>query len=196
MPDASRPLILASSSPRRRDLLRGEGFRFRITAPEVDESQQPGESAPDLARRLAVEKAAEVADRSPAAACILASDTVVSLGDQLLGKPRDVEDAVRMLLEIAGKTHTVFTGYAALVREKGELRVGVANSQVTLRPVSVAEAHRYAATGEPLDKAGAYALQGRGGRFVSAVVGSRSNVIGLPLEAVIPLILELGVERG
>ena len=100
-----------------------------------------------------------------------------------------------MLLKIAGQTHTVYTGYAALVRAQGEERVGLGQSRVTLRSVTPEEARGYAETGEPLDKAGAYALQGRGGVFVRQVEGSRSNVIGLPLEQVVPVLLGLGVQR-
>jgi septum formation protein len=188
-----RELVLASSSPRRRDLLESAGFRFQIIAPKVDESPLPGEAPPQLARRLALLKAREVATRAPSGACVLASDTIVVLDGEVLGKPDGAGHATEMLLRIAGRTHTVYTGYAAIVRAERREESGVTASHVTLREVSPEEARGYAARGEPLDKAGAYAVQGEGGRFVTAIEGSRSNVIGLPLEAVVPLLRSLGV---
>ena len=188
-----RELVLASRSPRRRDLLREHGFDFRIAHPDVDESALPGEEPEALAQRLALDKARAVARREPRDACVLGSDTLVVAGGDVLGKPRDARQAAEMLLSIAGRTHTVLSGYAALVASGGRAEAGVEASRVTLRPVEPEEARRYAAGGEPLDKAGAYALQGEGGRFVTGVRGSRSNVIGLPMERVVPLLRSLGV---
>jgi septum formation protein len=189
----ARELVLASGSPRRRDLLESAGFRFRVDVPEVDESALPGEAPAGLVRRLALLKARAVARRWPEGACVLASDTVVVIDDQVLGKPQSPERAVEMLLRISGRTHTVYTGYAAIVRAEQREEAGVDASRVTLRPVGTDEALRYAASREPLDKAGGYAVQGQGGRFVTAIEGSRSNVIGLPLESVVPLLHALGV---
>ena len=191
-----RELVLASRSPRRRDLLRSHGFEFRVSPPDVDESARPGESPEDLARRLALEKARAVALREPGEACVLGSDTLVVINAEVLGKPRDIEHAVEMLLRIAGRTHRVVSGYAALVEAGGRVEAGVETSRVTLRGIEPEEARRYAEGGEPLDKAGAYALQGEGGRFVTQVRGSRSNVIGLPMERVVPLLDSLGVRPG
>jgi septum formation protein len=117
----------------------------------------------------------------------------VVLGDQVLGKPAHEADAVEMLLRIAGHTHSVVTAYAAIAPALAREEIGVETSRVTLRAVERPEAEAYAAGGEPLDKAGGYALQGEGGRFVTRVEGSRSNVIGLPLERVEPLLAALGV---
>jgi septum formation protein len=189
----SRPLVLASSSPRRRDLLRARGYAFAVLDPGVDETPLPGEAAPLLVRRLALAKARAGAARAPAGAVVLGCDTIVVLDGDVLNKPAHAAEAVEMLLRIAGRTHTVFTAWAALAAELAREEVGVEASRVTLRAVARAEAEAYAASGEPLDKAGAYALQGEGARFVTRVEGSRSNVIGLPLERVEPLLAELGV---
>jgi septum formation protein len=190
---APRSLILASSSPRRRELLAQRGFAFQIVNPEVDERALPGESPPELAARLALAKARAVALRAPPRAVVLGCDTIVVLGEEVLGKPDDERHAVEMLLRIAGRTHRVLTAFAALADGPGAEQVGVEESLVTLRAVSRSEAEAYAAGGEPLDKAGSYALQGEGARFVTRVQGSKSNVIGLPLERVEPLLRSLGV---
>jgi septum formation protein len=188
-----RPLVLASTSPRRRELLAQAGFRFEIAAPEVDESALAGESPESLARRLALAKARAVAPRAPRGACVLGADTVVVIDGILLGKPRDRAEAVEMLLRLAGRTHRVLTGFALVVAELERAETGVEESLVRMHAVDRATAEGYAATGEPLDKAGAYAAQGEGGRFVAEIRGSRANVIGLPLEALAPRLAALGV---
>jgi septum formation protein len=187
-----RSLILASSSPRRRALLAQRGFAFEIVSPEVDERPLPGETPAALAARLALAKARAGARGAPAHAVVLGCDTIVVIGGEVLGKPDDERHAVEMLLRIAGRTHRVLTAFAA-VATPGAEEVGVEESLVTLRAVERGEAEAYAASGEPLDKAGAYALQGEGARFVTRVQGSRSNVIGLPLERVEPLLRSFGV---
>jgi septum formation protein len=192
-PGQSRRLVLASSSPRRRELLRQRGFHFDIVDPEIDESPLPGENPRALVQRLALDKARAGAARAARDAVVLGCDTIVVLGEQVLGKPDDEQHAVEMLLRIAGRTHVVLTAYAAIAPEPAAPAVGVEVSQVTLRPLERHEAEAYAASGEPLDKAGSYALQGEGARFVTRVEGSRSNVIGLPLERVEPLLRALGV---
>jgi septum formation protein len=188
-----RPLVLASTSPRRRELLHAAGFAFSIAAPDVDESARPGESPESLARRLALAKARAVLPRVDADACVLGADTVVVIDGVLLGKPRDEAEAVEMLLQLAGRTHRVLTGFALLVPALGFEESGVVESAVRMHAVDRAAAERYARSGEPLDKAGAYAAQGEGGRFVADIHGSRANVIGLPLEALTPRLLELKV---
>ncbi len=193
MREPSRTLVLASSSPRRQDLLREVGFEFVVLAPEIDESARPGESPGDTARRLAREKARAVARRVDAACCVLAADTVVVLEGEMLGKPRDEAEAAEMLLRLAGREHRVLTGVALAVPALGRSELRLEESAVRIRRVGAQEARAYARSGEPLDKAGGYALQGEGARFVEEVRGSRSNVIGLPLEAVLPLLRELGV---
>jgi septum formation protein len=188
-----RPLVLASTSPRRRELLTRAGFRFEIAAPDVDESALAGESAESLAQRLALAKARAVARRAPREACVLAADTVVVIDGELLGKPRDPAEAVEMLLRLAGRTHRVLTGFALVVPALAREESGVEESFVRMHAVDRATAEGYAATGEPLDKAGAYAAQGEGGRFVAEIRGSRANVIGLPLEALEPRLAALGI---
>jgi len=185
--------VLASTSPRRRELLTRAGFRFEIAAPDVDESALAGESAESLAQRLALAKARAVARRAPREACVLAADTVVVIDGELLGKPRDPAEAVEMLLRLAGRTHRVLTGFALVVPALAREESGVEESFVRMHAVDRATAEGYAATGEPLDKAGAYAAQGEGGRFVAEIRGSRANVIGLPLEALEPRLAALGV---
>ncbi len=195
MSETVRKLILASTSPRRRDLLREAGFGFSVEPPGVVERGLENETPAEQARRLARDKARAVASRVAEGSCVLAADTLVVLDGVVLGKPRDERHAVEMLLQLAGRTHEVLTGFAVALATEGPVEVGVERSRVELRTLSRAEAETYAATGEPLDKAGAYALQGLGGRVVAAVEGLRSNVLGLPLEAVVPILEALGVKR-
>jgi len=188
-----RPLVLASTSPRRCELLRQAGYTFSTAAPDVDESALSGESPESLALRLALAKARAVLPRVSSDACVLAADTIVVIDGELLGKPRDEAEAVEMLLRLAGRTHRVLTGFALLVPALGFEESGVVESAVRMHAVDRATAERYARSGEPLDKAGAYAAQGEGGRFVADIHGSRANVIGLPVEALTPRLLELKV---
>jgi len=187
-------LVLASSSPRRRALLESRGYAFVMLDPDVDERPLPGEAPSALVRRLALEKARAGAARCVRHCVVLGCDTLVALDDELLGKPADAREAVEMLLRIAGRTHTVFTAFAAVAPALGREEVGVETSRVTLRAIGRAEAEAYAAGGEPLEKAGAYALQGECARVLMRVDGSRSIVIGLPLERVEPLLHALGVK--
>jgi septum formation protein len=194
MGDAARPLVLGSASPRRRELLVAAGFAFEVAAPDIDERALPGERAEAHARRLALEKARVVAERAPREACVLAADTIVVVDADVLGKPRDVDEAVEMLLRIQGRAHRVLTAYALVVRALATEEQGLVESEVHMHAVDRARALAYARSGEPMDKAGAYAAQGEGGRFVAEIRGSRSNVIGLPMEAVVPRLARLGVE--
>ena len=196
MVEAARRLVLASGSPRRRELLRSSGYEFDLEMPAIDEAERPGEDPREQVRRLALKKAQAVLGRVDSGACILAADTIVVIDDTVLGKPSDREDAARMLLRLAGRTHRVLTGYAALDSEGKRCEVDVVESHVRMRDVSPEEARAYAEGGEPLDKAGGYALQGEGGRFVEHVEGSRTNVIGLPLETVLPVLESFGVKRS
>ncbi len=195
MREAGRRLILASRSPRREALLREAGFQFEQAAPDVCEAARPGEAPESQAQRLALLKARAVAERAEPDSCVLAADTLVVIDECVLGKPRDPAEAVEMLLRLAGRRHRVLTGFALLIPRTGRHEVGLEESAVQLRHLSPEEAHAYVASGEPLDKAGAYALQGEGSRFVEAVTGSRSNVIGLPLEVVVPRLERLAVRR-
>ena len=177
------PLVLASTSPRRRWLLEKLGRDFDVLAPDIAEVGRAGEPPDDFAQRMADEKAAEVAPRR-ADAWILAADTVVVLDATVLGKPRNTAEAVAMLTTLAGRSHTVFTG-VALLRPGGVAaeRV-VVGTPVVFRDLSAEEIGGYIATGEPFDRAGAYAIQGEGAHLVDRVEGSYTNVIGLPLPEV------------
>jgi septum formation protein len=192
------PLVLASASPRRRELLAGAGLRFEVIPSDIDEAPRAGESPRALVERLAAGKALAVRARLPARPrrFVLGSDTIVVLGEDVLGKPRDASHAVSLLRRLAGRTHTVWTGVAVVATGAGEPRVTSVSSRVTLRPADDEELRRYVASGEPLDKAGAYAVQGEGRRFVSRLEGSESNVIGLPVEETLALLTSAGFARG
>ena len=195
MSEVTRRLVLASASPRRRKLLEGAGFDFDVHVPRIREALLGRESPDFMAQRLAREKAQSIALSYESDSCVLGADTAVVLDSILLGKPRDGMEAVEMLTRLSGRTHSVLTGYALVVPGTERIVAGVVESRVRMRSISNDEAHSYVATGEPLDKAGSYALQGIGAKFVEALEGSRSNVIGLPLEAVVPRLESLGVVR-
>ncbi|RKH09962.1 septum formation inhibitor Maf [Corallococcus sp. CA053C] len=182
-------LVLASASPRRKDLLAQLGLSFTVAAADIDETPMAGEIARNYVHRLAVEKARTVAVRHRDA-WVLAADTTVALGSDLLGKPRDAEEARAMLGQLSGRTHEVFTGIAVAGRAQASQ---VVRTQVTFRVLSREEIAWYADTGEPLDKAGAYAIQGKGGFLVASVEGSPTNVIGLPLGETLALLAQAGV---
>lgn len=182
-------LILASGSPRRRHFLETLGLTFEVHPAELDETPHPGEGAHAYVERLALEKAAAVGRRFPDAV-VLAADTTVVRDDQVLGKPATEEEAISMLRSLSGRTHEVLTGVAVGGRASG---VTVVSTQVRMRALSDAELRWYARTGEPMDKAGAYALQGIAGAFVESISGSHSNVVGLPLVETLQLLGKAGV---
>lgn len=193
-PPAEPILILASASPRRREILAQAGLRFVVRPSEVDESPRPGESPRALVERLAREKALDVA-RSLAAASVrpvLGADTIVVLDQEILGKPCDADHAVAMLTRLVGRTHEVMTGIAVAWSDGRAGESAVVVSRVEMRPASREEIREYVALGESLDKAGGYALQGGAARFVTRVVGSRTNVIGLPDEETLALLERTG----
>ncbi len=188
-------LVLASASPRRRELLSGLGIAFTVRPVDLDETPRPGEEPREYVLRLAREKGAA---RVGPGELVLAADTIVVLDGDLLGKPRDEADARRMLARIAGREHTVLTG-VALLEVGGEGRraampATVETSRVRMAAMSEAEIAWYVATGEPLDKAGSYAVQGLGALFVEEVFGNYTNVVGLPLPATHRLFAELGYD--
>ena len=180
---AMPPLVLASTSPRRRWLLEKLGRAFDVLPPEVAELARTGEAPGAFAQRMAEEKAADVAARR-ADAWILAADTVVALDSEALGKPANAPDAARMLRALAGRAHTVFTGVALLMPGGDRAECMVIATPVVFRPLADAEIRAYLATGEPFDRAGAYAIQGEGAHLIDRVEGSYTNVIGLPLPEV------------
>ena len=186
-------LILASASPRRQHLLHGAGISFRVIPSDVEECLINGESPEDHVQRLALAKATEVAQRRPGI-WVLGADTIVVIDQKILGKPSDVAEAKAMLASLASRTHEVFTGYA-LVNSgfSGNERVRSVRSQVRIRDLSTEEIAGYVATGEPMDKAGSYAVQGIGSGIVEAISGSYTNVVGLPLCEVLRDLKELGI---
>jgi septum formation protein len=188
------PIVLASGSPRRRALLREAGVAFEVVPPRVEEKAEPGEAPEALARRLAEEKAVEVAGRvGPAPErLVLGADTIVVVDGEVLGKPDDAAHAVGLLERILGREHEVITGVAVASSATLRTESDVVRSRVVMCAATRAEIEAYVATGESLDKAGAYALQGEGRRFVSRVEGSESNVIGLPVEETRALLRRAG----
>jgi septum formation protein len=183
-------LILASASPRRADLLRAAGIPFDVRPAHVDERVLPGEPADVYARRVAAEKTRTVAAAAPGRA-VLAADTVVVVDGHILGKPRDQEDARRMLGLLSGRTHQVLTAVALVNgaiqgagRPPARIDTRVAVTNVEFAPLEPREIDWYTRTGEPLDKAGGYAIQGGASRFVTRIDGSYSNVVGLPVALV------------
>jgi septum formation protein len=177
------PLVLVSASPRRRWLLGRLGVGFEVLPVELEERARPGESPADFAQRMADEKAAAAAGARPAA-WLLAADTVVALDGEALGKPQDGAEAVAMLARLAGRAHTVFTGVTLLAPGGRPAERAVLATAVSFRSLDDGEIRAYVATGEPFDRAGAYAIQGEGAHLVDRVEGSYTNVIGLPLPEV------------
>ena len=177
-------LLLASSSPRRRELLRRAGFDFEVQPSHIAEEIQRGEQPEEFARRAAREKAMHVAASAPPGSIVLGADTVVVIDGEALGKPSDLEDATRMLRLLSGRTHQVHTGIC-LVRAPAEIEaLKHETTLVTFRELDEEEIRRYVESGEPSDKAGAYAVQGLASRFVTRISGCYSNVVGLPVALV------------
>ncbi|MCX7828988.1 MAG: Maf family protein [Thermanaerothrix sp.] len=182
-------LILASGSPRRRELIAGLGWDFQVLTSQVDESPLPGESPEDMVLRLSLAKARDVAFKVPGAV-VIGADTVVDLDGQILGKPRDRNDGLRMLMALQGRSHRVHTGVSVVMDDKhvwgGETTI------VKFRPLSLHDAMCYISTGEGDDKAGSYAIQGKGAMLVESVEGCYFNVVGLPILRLSRLLEELG----
>ena len=181
-------LVLASASPRRQDLLRNAGISFAVHPADVDETPLPGELPRDCAERLAREKALAVWQTRPQD-LVLGADTIVVVERTILGKPIDDDDAARMLALLSGRVHQVTTGVCLagptrLRTEKRELRTASETTLVTMNAISADEIQAYVATGEPMDKAGAYAIQGIASRWIPRIEGDYSNVVGLPVALV------------
>lgn len=195
-------LVLASASPRRQELLRAAGVPFAIQPANVDETLRAGEAPRDFAERLAREKALMVWKARPRDV-VLGADTIVVIGNAILGKPADPGDAARMLKMLSGREHSVITG-VAVVHAKGEavkngepqIRIASEATKVTMSEISEAEIRNYIATGEPMDKAGAYAIQGIASRWIPRIEGDYSNVVGLPVALVYRMLRELKVQLG
>jgi len=185
-------LILASSSPRRAEILANAGLSFSVLSSAVDESPFPGETPAALVQRLANAKADLVTARAVGPAIVLAADTVVVTDDKILGKPGSTEDARGMLRQLSGRTHTVLTGVALVRLPDGLRRQFTESTLVHFRPMTDEELSSYLSTEEPYDKAGAYAIQGQAGRYISRIEGCYFNVVGLPLSRVLSELKILG----
>jgi septum formation protein len=185
-------ILLASQSPRRRELLHRMGLsRFRVLAPEIDEGMDRALPPAELVRRISAEKALAAQAQADHPDIVIAADTVVALDDLVLGKPADEADAGRMLSALSGRRHQVYTGLTVL---RGDARFTLAEcTHVTFRPLSDREIAAYIATGEPMDKAGAYGLQGYGALFVEKIEGDYYNVMGLPVCRLGQVLGQLGI---
>ncbi len=190
MPLSSNKLILASRSPRRSELLRSLGLDFEVSPSKVDEITDPEQSPEQNATNIARDKARWVARQNPGS-YVLGADTMVVLDQEIIGQPTDEEDAYRILSKLAGKQHRVITGVVLITPKTEEYETAVI-SRVTLKSISENEIRSYIATEEPLDKAGAYAIQGEGSFLVESWEGSWSNIVGLPLEALTDLFEQAG----
>lgn len=176
-------VILASASPRRAELLTQVGIVFTIVASSIDETVEPGLPPVEFAQRLALQKAAAVAAEQSGADVVIGADTIVVLDQQILGKPKDAEDASRMLEMLSGQAHEVITGWGIVDPKGGREISGVSRSRVNFYPLDQGTIVRYVATGEPLDKAGAYAIQGKAGLFVKSIEGDYAAIVGLSISA-------------
>jgi len=185
--------ILASASPRRRELLTMIGLEFEVIPSHVPEVHQPGEAPEEYVARLSRDKANAIAAEHPDR-WVIAADTTVFYGDQLLEKPTDTADAERMLAIIAGRTHIVYTGVTLVNAARDWRETRVTESEVRMLPMSATDIAWYVATGEPLDKAGAYAVQGKGSMFIESVHGNYTNVVGLPLATLFQMLRKAGVD--
>lgn len=182
------PIILASGSPRRAEILTSVGWEFTKTVPDIDETEQPGESPEKYVQRLATEKAAAVSNTAPGVP-VLGADTTVVLDRQIIGKPVDLADAKRMLTLLSGRWHEVLTGVAVV--QDGRQQVGFERTRVKFAHMRPAEIDFLAEKGSPLDKAGAYAVQAQAALFIEGIEGDYWNVVGLPVRLVYQLVNSL-----
>ncbi|MCI8916611.1 MAG: septum formation inhibitor Maf [Oscillospiraceae bacterium] len=186
-------IILASNSPRRRELLGQMGLKdFQVSAPNVDETVEPGLSPAEMVEELSLRKARAAAKKAGPEDLVIAADTVVALDGKVLGKPRDREDAFAMLSALSGREHRVYTGLTVLRGE--EAATGHEETAVAFRALKPGEIQGYIATGEPMDKAGAYGIQGLGALLVSGIRGDYCNVVGLPVFRLGRMLADFGVE--
>ncbi len=186
-------IILASNSPRRRELLGQMGLKdFQVSAPNVDETVEPGLSPAEMVEELSLRKARAAAEKAGPEDLVIAADTVVALDGKVLGKPRDWEDAFAMLSALSGREHRVYTGVTVLRGE--EAATGHEETTVAFRALEPGEIRGYIATGEPMDKAGAYGIQGLGALLVSGIRGDYCSVVGLPVFRLARMLADFGVE--
>ena len=185
-------IVLASQSPRRRELLGKMGLEFTTKSPEIDEEAITGLPAVELVKTLSREKCLHIAKDEDAETIVIGSDTVVVLDGVILGKPADEADAIRMITALSGRSHEVCTGVTVCQGDKVVSQAEV--TQVTFRSLTEEEVRQYVATGEPMDKAGSYGIQGYGGLLVSGIQGDYSNVVGLPVCRLGRMLLDFGVD--
>lgn len=183
---------LASSSPRRHEILKAMGLRFTVAGVDIDETRLDGEPVADMVVRLAVAKVTAARENLDPSLPVIGADTAVAIGDQVLGKPGSQDEALRMLAALSGRSHTVLTGVA--LDYAGVVRTATSLTEVRFREISPDEAQSYWQSGEPLDKAGAYAVQGIAGIFVEELSGSYSGVVGLPVFETAALLADAGLE--
>ena len=188
-----KTLILASASPRRRELLQQAGAVFEVI-PAKGEEHTTKDAPKDIVQELALKKAQEVAAAAPEGSLVLAADTVVAFDGKVLGKPKDPKDAAGMLTILSGNTHSVFTGVAVLDQEKNPVLNFYEETKVTMYPMSPEEIEAYVKTGEPMDKAGAYGIQGKCAIHIEKIQGDYNNVVGLPIAAIYQRLKKIGIE--
>ena len=185
------PIVLASASPRRQQLLRNAGVEFLVRPANIEEVQRAGEGPADFAERMARDKARAIRAAAPES-LVLGADTIVVAGDQVLGKPTDAADAVRMLRLLSGHQHFVITGVCLIGADFEDIRSE--KTAVHFTPLTDVEIRDYVVTGEPMDKAGGYAIQGRASRWISKIEGDYCNVVGLPVDLVWRMLREHGMQ--
>jgi septum formation protein len=188
-------IILASGSPRRAEILRTVNWPFEVVSPDVDETRYANEDAVTYVQRLALAKAEAVAQRV-AGSLIVAADTTVVIDEQILEKPSDQNDACRMLRQLSGQWHQVITGVALICTATAESHVACETTEVKFATMSPDEIEWYVSSGEPVDKAGAYAIQGLGARFVEGIRGDFFNVMGLPVRLLLEMVQEFGARTS
>jgi len=189
----NRTIVLASSSPRRQELIRNLGLEALVIPSQVDEEVDPGLAPERIVEELAFRKADSVA-RKQTDAIVIGSDTIVVVDGNILGKPSDEADAFRMLQRLQGRTHEVFSGIACIDASTGRSLVRHCRTVVQMKPLDVHQIKRYIATGEPMDKAGSYAIQGIGATLVTGIEGDYFNVVGMPLHLLSDMLSQFGVD--
>ncbi|OGH99386.1 MAG: septum formation protein Maf [Candidatus Melainabacteria bacterium GWA2_34_9] len=190
----NKKIILASASPRRKELLKSMGLEFEVIPSEIEENIENESFSPKLIENLAAEKAADVAKRTNFTAIVIGSDTVVVINNKILGKPKDKKDAFIMLKMLSGNTHQVISAIAVIDTETRKILKDSVVSDVTFKQLSDEEINAYIETGEPMDKAGAYAIQGFAGMFVKSINGCYSNIVGISVFKLAEMLKEFGVK--
>ena len=188
-------LVLASTSPRRRELLESVGLSIEIMTPSADEDMLGGESPGEFASRVAFEKAASVSRGLDSGSVVIGADTIVVVDGEVLGKPADEPDAARMLGLLSGREHHVLTAFSILRPREELLHAEIVRTSVRVSELAASDIEGYIKTGEPMDKAGAYGIQGIGAFMVEGITGSYTNVVGLPVPEVLRALTKLGIVR-